>query len=63
MENTFAYDSAGCPASRVMKVSSPSPLSASKSRGTSVQYALHPSPFRSSPQSSLPSSTLLGTLR
>eukprot|EP00959_Pyramimonas_sp_CCMP1952_P028210 591997-Pyramimonas_sp.AAC.1 len=31
--------------------------------GTSAQYALHPRPLRSSPQSSLPSSTTLGILR
>eukprot|EP00959_Pyramimonas_sp_CCMP1952_P159954 3345492-Pyramimonas_sp.AAC.1 len=51
MENTFAYDSAGCPAGSVMKVSSSSSLSVSGSRGTS------------SSQSSLPSSITLGILR
>eukprot|EP00959_Pyramimonas_sp_CCMP1952_P174464 3646113-Pyramimonas_sp.AAC.1 len=63
MENTSAWDSASCPAGNAMKVSSPSSLSVSESRGTSVQRALLPSPFRSPPQSSLHPSTILGILR
>eukprot|EP00959_Pyramimonas_sp_CCMP1952_P200763 4199282-Pyramimonas_sp.AAC.1 len=61
MENTSACAPAGNPAGRAMKVSSSSSLL--ESRGTSVQYAPHPKPFRSSPHLSLPSSTALGILR
>eukprot|EP00959_Pyramimonas_sp_CCMP1952_P359153 7519887-Pyramimonas_sp.AAC.1 len=63
MENTSAHDSAGNPAGDAMEVSSSSSISASESKGTSMQCKLHPRPQRKSPQSSLPSLTTLGILR